>query len=259
MKKIVFFLFCLFSLATYAQDTSLRGKITDGEKPLAAAHILNLSQRLQTISNEAGLFEIPANVSDTLVVSFLGYGNFSMQVNEEHLLKEELSIVMTPDGIALDEVTLEYNKSMDAVALGLITKRPKQLSTNERKLEEAGDFKAIQLLGIVGGGVPIIPMINKITGRTKKLKERVAVENENKLKEYLKYHYSPFCHKTLGLEGPMIDRFLYYAVINGSWDDLYPNGRKEQFQFRLIQIHQKYIASGAEQEDDLLQPVTGGN
>ena len=250
----------MFFLTANAQEDVFKGQISDGIAPLSAAHILNLSKKLQTISNESGAFEIPATVSDTLVLSYIGYGQVSIIVKEEQLSGQLNTITMTADGIALDEVTLETNRALDPVALGLITKRPKQLSTNERKLEEAGDFKAIQLLGIIGGGVPIIPMINKISGRTKRLKERVAVENENKLKEYLQYHYGSFCRERLSLEEAAIDRFLYYAVVNGQWDDLYPGGKKERFQFRLIQLHEKYLASIDEvdfPEEEILTPAIG--
>lgn len=243
LQQFIFIGLCFITLITRAQDGHFKGRISHGEDPLEAAHILNLTRQLQTISNAEGSFEIEASTGDTLIISHLGYQQMSFKITEEQLSGERILIHMIPDGIPLEEVTVETNRALDPVALGLINKRPKQLSTNERKLEEAGDFKAVQLLGIIGGGVPIIPMINKITGRTKRLKERVAVENENKLKDYLQYHYAAFCKKSLHLEGPAIDRFLYYAVVNGQWDDLYPNGKKERFQFRLIQLHEKFLAS----------------
>ena len=221
----------------------LKGNISNGEEALEAAHILNLSKKLQTISDDSGYFEIPASESDTIVLSYLGYQNVIFTVDPSLLDGEDLTLVMKEDGIELGEVTLEYNKALDPVALGLITRRPEKLSTNERKLKEAGDFKAVQLLGIIGGGVPIIPMLNKITGRTKRLKKRVAVENENNLKAYLQHHYGDFLYKDLALEKEWTDRFLYYAVIHGNWEDIYPNGNKEQFRFRLIQLYHKYMAS----------------
>lgn len=223
-----------------SQEASFKGKVTDGSAPLESAHILNLSKQKQTISDGQGNFILQAAPTDTLVVTFLGYRDLSFRVTREQLDSDITELVLTQNGIPLEEVTLEINRGLDPVALGLISKRPKKLRANERKLEEAGDFKASQLLNILGGGVPIIPMLNKISGRTKRLKKRVAVENENILKEYLQYHYSDFIEKRLGLEREWIDRFLYYAVINKSWDDLYPGGNKEQFQFRLIQVFQEF-------------------
>lgn len=247
VSRYLLFFFCWYPFLFHAQETSqLQGKITNGEEPLVAAHILNLSKELQTISSENGTFVIPAEPNDTIVMSFLGYKNVSFAVTASQLDGRVINFEMNEDGISLGEVTLEYNKALDPVALGLISKRPPQLSTNERKLEEAGDFKAIQLLGILGGSVPVIPLINKITGRTKRLKERVNLERENNLKEYLKHHYSDYISEWLGFEGEFIDRFLYYAVVNGEWEDIYPGGKKEQFQFRLIQMHEEYSNSLAE-------------
>ncbi|WP_168731221.1 carboxypeptidase-like regulatory domain-containing protein [Robertkochia marina] len=243
MKLYLSIWLCLIFVAANAQEDLFKGRITDGHSNLESAHILNLSKELQTISDANGAFEISADVSDTLVITFLGYSQLNFLVTEAQLSAESNLIELSKDGIPLEEVTVEGYRAMDAVALGLINKRPKKLTTNERKLKEAGDFKAVQLLGIVGGGVPIIPMLNKITGRTKRLKKRVAVENENLLKEYLHENYGSFCSKRLGLEGEQIDRFLYFAVINHDWDDLYPHAKEEQFEFRLIQAHQKYTAS----------------
>lgn len=243
MRRIIIIFFLALSTSLQAQETSLKGVITNGEAPLEAAHILNLSKEVQVISDADGAFEIGASVSDTLVITFLGYSQLNFLVTQAQLNAESNLIEMSKDGIPLEEVTVESYRAMDPVSLGLIKKRPKKLTTNERKLKEAGDFKAVQLLGIVGGGVPIIPMLNKITGRTKRLKKRVAVENENLLKEYLHENYGSFCRKRLGLKGEHIDRFLYFAVLNQSWADLYPHAKEEQFEFRLIQMHQKYSAS----------------
>lgn len=261
MKTPLLIIALLLTSLVTAQETRLKATVTNGNTPLESAHILNLSQQKQTISDGEGHFEIAAAVTDTLVITFVGYRELSFRVSPELLKREGIELVMTESGIPLEEVTVETNRALDPVALGLLTKRPEKLRANERKLKEAGDFKAVQLLGIVGGGVPIIPMLNKITGRTKRLKKRVAVENENILKEYLQYHYSEFIEKRLGLQSEWIDRFLYYAVINHSWDDIYPDGNKEQFHFRLIQVYQdfnKVLESGAILPEEDPTPSVGG-
>lgn len=240
MKRLLSLILLFIPVIALAQETAMKGRITNGSTPLESAHILNLSKEIQTISDDNGQFEIEASVADTLVVTFLGYRDLSFRVTQEQLEKDLTELVMSDSGIPLEEVTVTQNRSLDPVALGLISKRPKKLRTNERKLKEAGDFKAVQLLGIVGGGVPLIPLLNKITGRTKRLKKRVAMENENLLQEYLSYHYSDYINQQFGLEEEWIDRFLYYAVIHHQWDDLYPDGNKEQFHFRLIQVYQDF-------------------
>lgn len=261
MKHLSLLIVLICAMPALAQESAFRGKVTDGTQPLESAHILNLSKQQQTISDSEGNFTLEASVADTLVVTFLGYRDLSFRVTQEQLEKDLTELVMTGSGIPLEEVTVEQNRSLDPVALGLISKRPKKLRTNERKLKEAGDFKAVQLLGIVGGGVPLIPLLNKITGRTKRLKKRVAMENENLLQEYLSYHYSDYINKQFGLEEEWIDRFLYYAVINHEWDDLYPSGNKEQFHFRLIQVYQdftKALEAAVKEQQAPSTSTTGG-
>ena len=233
-----------------AQEPVLKGKVLNGDTPLEAAHIINLSKASRVISNAEGQFEIPAKKGDSLFISFLGYREVLLVVTPEMLSGPVLAIKMEEAGIPLEAITVESAKPLSGVDLGILDKVPEKHSPNERRLKDAGDFKPIQLLGILGGGLPLESMLNKITGRTKKLKKRVAIEKENELHTYLKLHYAHFVESRLEILTQNTDLFLYYAAINGDWEYIYPNGSAEQYQFHLIQLHQKYLE---EQQNFLLK------
>jgi hypothetical protein len=65
-------------------------------------------------------------------------------------------------------VIRRYN-NINAVSLGIIPAN-KIIYASRRKLRTAGDFKPIMLLGLMGSSMPLDPLINKINGRTKRLK-----------------------------------------------------------------------------------------
>jgi hypothetical protein len=46
----------------------------------------------------------------------------------------------------------------------------------------ASDFKPIMLLGMIGGSMPLDPLINKINGRTNDLKKKVILEKNSNIK-----------------------------------------------------------------------------
>ena len=73
----------------------------------------------------------------------------------------------------LDEVFIASNSEFNAVSLGILKKEIKPLTPYERQLYTAGDFKPVHLLSILTGSLNVDPIINAITGRTKRLKKYI--------------------------------------------------------------------------------------
>lgn len=113
--------------------------------------------------------------------------------------------------IVLDEVELTPSK-YDAVTLGIIKKEIKPLSLNERRLYTAGDFKPVHLLSILGGSLAIDPIINKISGRTNRLKQYIKVEKNIKHFEYILFHYQDYMVKNLNIDENLLEQFVDYLV-----------------------------------------------
>lgn len=124
--------------------------------------------------------------------------------------------------ITLDEVNLtpsEYN----AVSLGIIKKEIKPLSLNERRLYTAGDFKPIHLLSILGGTLAVDPIINKISGRTNRLKRYIKIEKNIKHFEYILYHYQDYMVNNLNIDEELLEQFVDYLVANEQVSNLLEN------------------------------------
>lgn len=84
----------------------MRGLLLDSytEAPVSAAHVINFSDSMATISSEEGMFRVPASVGDSIFISCIGYSAKAMIVDEATLLAEVVVIRMVPRHYQLAEV-----------------------------------------------------------------------------------------------------------------------------------------------------------
>jgi hypothetical protein len=101
MQKIIIILCFCFSLNAFSQIDAIRTKILKGQiihaenkKVLSAAHVLNLNTVTGTITNDAGYFELPTRVNDTILVSYLGYSSIKLKITNDLLKGNELEIAL---------------------------------------------------------------------------------------------------------------------------------------------------------------------
>lgn len=115
---------------------------------------------------------------------------------------------------------VDPQSSFDAVSLGIIKKKIEPLTSNERKLYTAGDFKPVHLLSILGGSLAVDPIINKISGRTKRLKKYVQLEKKERNLLFLEDHFTEYMLNHLNIPEETIGRFLIYLIEHERLQDL---------------------------------------
>ena len=79
MFRVLSLLLFLLSVVEMSGQT-LKGKVLDTQRtPIPGAYVYSSSEGKHVHSNEVGQFEIQSvKVGDTIVVSFLGYGNVEL-------------------------------------------------------------------------------------------------------------------------------------------------------------------------------------
>lgn len=167
-----------FVQLSFGQNVSLKeihGQITDGNSFVENVSIINTATEGKVISEKNGMFSIAVNEGDVLVFLSVNLKTLEFRIKAEDLKKDLLEVKMTTKEIALEEVVIN---TITAESLGIIPKGQKKYTPAERKLAVAGDFKPVMLLGLLGGSMPLDPLINKINGRTKSLKKLVALEQK---------------------------------------------------------------------------------
>ena len=105
MRKAWFiFLILLITKGLSQQDfTAVVENETTG-LPMSSVHVLNLTQVIGSITDQKGLFEIKANVKDTLYFSYLGFKPLKIAVTNDMLKFGNFKFVMTELAFALEEI-----------------------------------------------------------------------------------------------------------------------------------------------------------
>lgn len=74
------------------------------QKPISAVHVINLNKVSMSITNEKGVFIIPAEVNDTLFFSYLGYKSIKVRVTNDLIKYPNSTFQLTELALALEEV-----------------------------------------------------------------------------------------------------------------------------------------------------------
>lgn len=200
VKYFLFILCFLFILKLQAQERlEMAGLVKADNSYLENVHIKNITTGKFSVSNASGEFILNLKAGDTLLLSHVGMNDLINFVKESDLTHSSLIFSMTESSSELREVIVDETSEINAVSLGIIPKKIKKLSVNERRLKQAGDFKPKHLLGILGGGVSIDAILNAINGRTKRLKRNITFEQKEKHIAFLEVNYYSYMQKKMKL------------------------------------------------------------
>lgn len=209
IKNVIFFvLFILFFFAQ-AQTKDLNGQLISDED-VEGLHVLNKTASKYTISNEDGSFIIPAKALDTLIISGVKYqvqeiiitkaiiklGSFNVDLVENvNALNEVVVGKILTGSLQSDLENSDAKTEINFYDLGIPGYIGKPLTQNERKLYDAdGGPIASVMGGPFGGGIGLNmhKLLNKISGRTKKLKAIVDLDNRDACAQRLRRNYEVF-------------------------------------------------------------------
>ncbi|WP_394354222.1 carboxypeptidase-like regulatory domain-containing protein [Winogradskyella costae] len=116
MRYLFILFFCFITVNGFSQDstatktpTKVKGTIVSASTslPLTEANIVNINQVIGTATDDDGVFEIKANVNDTLHLSYLGFKSIRVRVTNDWLKFGSTKIEMTELALALEEVTVK--------------------------------------------------------------------------------------------------------------------------------------------------------
>lgn len=236
MKRIVpLFFFFLVGLA-HAQDgeKTLFGRVTSPDKDVVGVVVQNITSRNAVITDLDGNFSIPIQLNDTLVFSAVNFirktvpvtdalyrSNF-IEVPMQEFVNELKEVVVRPYNLSgdlnQDVGQLNLAKDVSAEALGLPNAHQRIPTQSERMLQTAtyGKFNLGMILS-----PPLDPIINAITGRTKMLKKRVAVDKTYATTQQVQSAYADSLFTTaLKIPAEKIDDFMYFCEVDEKFQTL---------------------------------------
>jgi len=191
----------LFAFLLQAQRSEIKGKLIASDD-VEGIHILNKTASKFTISNDKGEFTIVAKATDTLFISSLVYENKEIIITEEQENSNSIKIKLEEKVNELDKVVVgkiltgslqsdlensDAKTEINFYDLGIPGNTKLPLTQNEKKLHDAdgGSWGHIGL----GFGVNFHKLLNKISGRTKKLKDIVELDDRDKCINRLRIDY----------------------------------------------------------------------
>ena len=220
------------TLAQHKETRVLTGRLySNDEIDLYDIHILNISAKSATITNGTGHFDIPARINDTLVISAVHIVPIEIAISEGFFNSRSIEIKISQKRYELDEITLypfqlsgrliyDLNSiSFPVVPTALSIVLPNvdapKLTQDERKLYTARtwDFK--------GTSVRLDPIINAISGRTKKLKKRIKRDEKEFLLENVRNRFpDSLLIYSLGIEHSRVYEFWLYCEADPQFNTL---------------------------------------
>jgi hypothetical protein len=226
VKKInllCFFIVFASALFLNAQREELKGQLIADDE-VEGLHILNNTASKYTISNEDGSFQILAKVLDTLFISGLKYqvqevvitqsiidlGSFNVQLTEKvNELKEVVVGKILTGSLQSDLENSDAKPEVNFYDLGIPGYTGKPLTQNERKLHDAdaGSWGSVGL----GFSVNFHKLLNTVSGRTKKLKAIVALDDKDKCITRLRREYEKAVFKSDTLAENLKNEYFFFC------------------------------------------------
>ncbi|MFH4964956.1 hypothetical protein V8G69_08130 [Gaetbulibacter sp. M235] len=251
IKYLLILLFLVYCQSLVSQTVEIQGKIKSSVD-VENIHVINKTAKAYTITSKIGDFVIKAKLNDTIVFSSIQTQLKAIVVDEEIINKKTIEVNLEEQVNQLDEVTVgkiltgdllsdinntEGEPPINFFDVGIPGYTGKPATQSERRLSEAGEFKPKMLLGLLGGGLPLNPILNGISGRTKMLKQRVEIEAKEELMYSIKSRLSKDFLMSNPLEDDMVMDFFYFCAD----DENFVKHCKNQTDFNiLIFLRMKY-------------------
>ncbi len=242
MKQLFFTIFIFIQFSFAQSEKFISGKIICDNNPVSGIQITNLVNEKSTISNVDGIFSIFVKAEDMLVFTSNNYEYKRKFLEQEDIDSNSLIIYLIKKIEQLEEVTVSKSSKLDAFEMGILEKPANEYTPAERRLKNAGELKPNLLMtGLLGFSVPIEPIINAISGRTKSLKSQLEIERNEILLLKIKALYNEeYYIKKLKINQNSITAFQYYSISDFQFIDNLKSKNKTKINFRMIELAQKF-------------------
>tara|TARA_R110002073_G_scaffold319700_1_gene494470 strand:+ start:1653 stop:2447 length:795 start_codon:yes stop_codon:yes gene_type:complete len=225
IKTKVFFLvvFSFIFSSIYSQTVEIDGIIA-GNADVENIHVINKTSNKFTTTNMLGAFTIPVKLSDTLVFSSIQYNLKSVLVTFKIITEKEMIVFLEQKVNKLGEVVVgkiltgsldsdiknsDAERPIDFYDVGIPGYTGKTKTQSERRLYEADAGKYVTIS--LGVSLNLNKILNKVTGRTKKLKERVRKEHNEVLLDKIKANLAEDFFITYPLDESLRTDFFYFC------------------------------------------------
>jgi len=225
IKFFLYFICCSYYAVSYGQLVDLKGQIIANDE-VEGIHIINKTSERYTSSLINGTFVIPAKINDTILVSGVQYQVEEIIVNHTHINAKQIAVYLEEQVNTLDEVVVgkvltgdlssdinnaEVEREINFYDLGIPGYTGKPKTQNERRLFDADHGKFAKIYGLFAT-INVNKILNRISGRTKRLKYIVSLDHQYDCMLRAKNKFSDLMFGGLNIEEELIKDYFYYVA-----------------------------------------------
>ena len=224
IKVLLFFLVLATPIILWSQTVTLKGKVIV-KNDRGGIHVINTTQNKFSITDEDGEFFIYASLNDSIYFSALQYEPKTIIVDSYMMATKSILVELVDRVTELDEVVIgkiltgdlrsdiensDAKADLNFYDLGIPGYTGKQKTQNERRLYEADAGKFVYYYGI-GFAINVHKILNRISGRTKEMKNRVRVESQDLCIKQVRAYFSESLFANQEVPDQVITEYFYYA------------------------------------------------
>ena len=230
-KKINVHLLLIFllvsSLCLSQKNTELSGVVfnTSNEKPLSSVHVLNLNQVIGTITNEEGIFNIPAQVNDTLYLSYLGFKSVKVRVTNDMIKFQNTKVGLTELAYALEEIVVrpfQLTGYLEIDSKNIPINQSTRYSISGLNMGyEAGDRNSNAFANIAGSIFNPTDLLHNLVGnKPKQMRKLRKMQEDDRIKNLLS---EKFDRQTLMAILQLDKKEIEEILVNCNYSDSFIN------------------------------------
>ncbi|WP_166965901.1 carboxypeptidase-like regulatory domain-containing protein [Yeosuana marina] len=241
--KHVIIIFISFQFQdAFSQSVEIQGKI-ESDLNVENINVINKTSQFFTITDSEGRFKIKAKLNDTLLFSSIQHKPKTVIIDKNIIVLKAMRVFLEEKINELDEVVVgkiltgnllldisktEGDPPINFYDVGIPGYTGKPATISERKLNEATTGSGI---------IPLNPIINALTGRTKMLKNRVKIDEKEALMQSIKARLEKDFLASNPLQDDLVMDFFYFCAD----DENFIVHCKNQTDFKiLIFLRMKY-------------------
>ncbi len=238
IKPIHIILF-LFAFGAQAQERNLvKGRVHSSGYGINDVLVVNLNAEAETRTDSIGNFRLNAKIGDLFVISDHRIETLKVRYTPDMVKNGVLTLNVTMAVTEIEEIAITRS-NITSQSLGI--PMGKKYTASERHLKTAGDFKPVHLLGILGGSLPIDPIINAVNGRTKRIKKEITIERkELALKKLDALFTEDYFTERLKVPDDYVAGFKSFSIDNENFLQVLNEGHKEKIEMSLADLAVQY-------------------
>ncbi len=209
---VIFFLLFLPFTGLAQERQPLHGRVVYDDMPLEQVLVVNISLQKEVYTNSQGDFTINAKPGDVIAVTGSRVREQKYTLSAEDIAMNPLILNADLQNYEIEEVAINRTRISSSI---LNLPMGAKYTPAERKLETASSMKPTFYNTMTGGFLPLDPLFNAISGRTKSLKKILETEKKEYTIADIKKHYSnDRIVSELSIPADYADGFLFYAAEN---------------------------------------------